>query len=133
MELSARNLSIVPIINNSSRENSPFVWVFTIALFIFAGIAEIGGGYLIWKGIREKTFPAVFLPLGSLILVAYGFIPTLQPKSEFGRIYAVYGGFFIGLSIVWGYIFDGFIPDKGDCIGGGIALVGVLIAWFWPR
>ena len=34
--------------------------------------------------------------------MAYGFIPCLQPMSDFGRIYAVYGGFFIVLSFVWG-------------------------------
>ncbi len=33
----------------------------------------------------------------------YGFIPTLQPTSNFGRLYAVYGGFFIVLSYAWGW------------------------------
>ena len=27
--------------------------VFAIAIFILAGIAEIGGGYLIWQWLRE--------------------------------------------------------------------------------
>ena len=36
------------------------------------------------------------------MLVVYGFIPTLQPIDDFGRLYAVYGGFFIVLSYVWG-------------------------------
>ena len=33
----------------------------------------------------------------------YGFIPTLQPTSDFGRLYAIYGGFFIVLSYAWGW------------------------------
>ena len=39
---------------------------------------------------------------GSVVLVVYGFIPCLQPMSDFGRVYAVYGGFFIALSYLWG-------------------------------
>ena len=37
-----------------------------------------------------------------MVLVLYGFIPCLQPISDFGRVYAVYGGFFIALSYLWG-------------------------------
>lgn len=106
---------------------------FTIFLFIIAGVAEIGGGYLIWKGFREKLLPYVFIPIGSLVLIIYGFIPTFQPQNTFGRIYAVYGGFFIVLSYLWGFVFDGTKLDIGDYIGSGIALIGVCICWFWPR
>ena len=63
----------------------------------------------------------------------YGFIPCLQPGDEFGRIYAVYGGFFIFLSYVWGWKFDGMKPDTGDVVGGSLALASVLLILFWPR
>jgi small multidrug resistance family-3 protein len=39
---------------------------------------------------------------GSAVLMGYGFVPCAQPMSDFGRIYAVYGGFFIVLSYLWG-------------------------------
>ena len=71
--------------------------------------------------------------MGSLVLVLYGFIPTLQPISEFGRLYAIYGGIFIGMSFAWARVFDGFRPDKGDVIGSLIAFVGVATVLFWPR
>jgi drug/metabolite transporter superfamily protein YnfA len=71
--------------------------------------------------------------LGSALLVVYGFIPTLQPLADFGRLYAVYGGIFIVLSYWWGVRFDGFRMDRGDAIGSMMALVGVGIALFWPR
>ena len=48
--------------------------------------------------------------LGGVALVGYGFIPTLQHLDDFGRLYAVYGGFFIALAFVWSYYFDGFVP-----------------------
>ena len=57
----------------------------------------------------------------------YGFIPTLQPTSNFGRLYAIYGGFFIVLSYGWGWVVDGEKPDRGDFLGASIAIV----AWRW--
>jgi drug/metabolite transporter superfamily protein YnfA len=113
--------------------NSTANIIFSLFLFILAGVFEIGGGYLVWRGIRDKYLPAVTLPVGSLVLIIYGFIPTLQPMDSFGRIFAVYGGFFILLSYIWGYLFDGLKLDLGDYIGTGVALAGVCIAWFWPR
>ena len=67
-------------------------------------------------------------------LILYGIIPTLQPEnSNFGRVYATYGGIFIVLSILWGWKVDNIIPDKFDLIGGFIALIGVLIIMYAPR
>lgn len=101
-------------------------------LFILAGLAEIGGGWLVWQAVREGK-PAWWAAVGSAVLVAYGFIPTLQPLDDFGRLYAVYGGVFIGLSFTWGYVFDGIVPDRGDLLGSAVALLGVAICLFWPR
>jgi small multidrug resistance family-3 protein len=61
-----------------------------------------------------------------------GVIPTLQP-SNFGRVYAAYGGVFIVLSILWGWKIDGVNPDRFDIIGGLIALIGVAVIMYWPR
>ena len=73
------------------------------------------------------------LNLGSLTLVLYGFIPCLQPMDSFGRMYAVYGGFFIVLSFLFGWLLDGDRPDQGDVCGSVVALAGVLIIMLWPR
>lgn len=67
------------------------------------------------------------------MLVLYGFLPTLQPLSDFGRLYAVYGGIFIALSYVWGVKIDGMRVDRGDVLGSIMALAGVCTALFWPR
>lgn len=118
---------------NGGVEWTAGVIILSLFLFIVAGIFEIGGGYLMWLGIREKRKPAIFIPVGAVVLIAYGVIPTLQPMNSFGRVFAVYGGFFIVLSYLWAAVFDNFKPDKGDYIGSAIAIVGVCVAWFWPR
>ena len=59
-------------------------------LFFAAGLAEIGGGWLVWKAVREGA-PRWWAACGGLVLAAYGFIPCLQPIDDFGRLYAAYG------------------------------------------
>jgi len=104
----------------------------SIALFVSAALAEIGGAYLVWIGLRDDRGP-LFVGLGVLALGLYGVVATLQPENEFGRILAAYGGVFIVGSLVWGVAFDGFRPDRYDLIGAGICLVGVAVIMYTPR
>lgn len=105
----------------------------SVVLFLLAGLAEIGGGYLIWIWLREGKPLWVGL-LGALVLVFYGILPTLQPAVlDFGRVYAAYGGLFIVLSVLWGWIVDHKTPDTPTLVGGGIALVGAAVIAYWPR
>ncbi len=103
----------------------------SIVLFLLAGLFEIGGGWMVWQWLREGR-PLVWGVIGALFLVLYGVLPTLQP-AHFGRVYAAYGGFFIGLSLVWGWILDGNVPDRFDLIGAGLSLVGVCVIMYWPK
>src|SRR5262249_43726388 len=101
------------------------------ALFLLAGLCEVGGGWLMWRWLREGR-PGWWGLAGSLGLGLYGVVPTLQP-AHLGRVYAVYGGFFIILSLLWGWGIDGNRPDRWDVAGAGIALAGVCIMMYWPR
>lgn len=103
----------------------------TIILYILAGLAEIGGGWLVWQWLREGRSLRLGL-LGFAVLVAYGVIPTFQTEPAFGRVYAAYGGIFIFLSLLWGWMVDGWRPDRFDLIGAGIALIGVAVI-IWGR
>jgi small multidrug resistance family-3 protein len=96
----------------------------SVALFVATAIAEIGGAYLVWVGIKDHKGIA-FVALGAMALTAYGVVAALQPSHEFGRVLAAYGGVFIVGSLVWGIVFDGFRPDRADIIGALICLVGV--------
>src|SRR5262245_6083458 len=103
----------------------------SIFFFIVAGFCEIGGGYLVWQWLRNGK-PIAYGAVGSLILILYGIVPTLQP-ANFGRVYAAYGGFFIVLSLAWGWLVDNIRPDRFDLIGGLLALIGVSVMMYWPR
>jgi len=103
----------------------------SLALFVLAGLAEIGGGWLVWQWLREGRGLAVGL-MGGAILFLYGVIPTFQTEAAFGRVYAAYGGVFVMLSILWGVVVDGWRPDRYDVIGAAIALLGVVVI-MWGR
>lgn len=95
-------------------------------LFLIAGLAEIGGGYLIWQWLREDKSSLLGL-LGGMALILYGIIATFQSFPTFGRVYAAYGGVFIVLSVLWGWGIDKKNPDMYDLIGATICLVGVAV------
>ena len=104
----------------------------SIILFLFAAVAEIGGAWLVWQGVREHR-GWLFIGVGVIALGIYGFIATLQPDPNFGRILAAYGGVFVAGSLAWGMAFDGFKPDRYDLIGALICLVGVAVIIYAPR
>jgi small multidrug resistance family-3 protein len=104
----------------------------SIALFAIAALAEIGGAWLVWQGVREQR-GVVFIGLGIMALAAYGFVATFQPDPHFGRILAAYGGIFVAGSLAWGVVVDGFRPDRWDLLGAGICLVGVAVIMYGPR
>lgn len=103
-----------------------------IILFLLAGFAEIGGGYLVWLWLKEGYHYGYGI-IGGAILIIYGVIPTLQDFPSFGRIYAAYGGLFIFLSVLWGWIIDGKAPDIYDWTGTFICLIGMSIMLWAPR
>mgnify|MGYP005990612853 CR=1 FL=1 len=118
--------------NRTQRLKGALKLIYTIFLFVIAGIAEIGGGYLIWLWLREGK-PLYLGIFGGIALALYGVIATFQSFSSFGRIYAAYGGVFIILSVLWGWGVDKKTPDFYDWIGAGICLVGVSVMLWAPR
>jgi small multidrug resistance family-3 protein len=104
----------------------------SVALFVLAALAEIGGAWLVWQGVREQRGVA-WIGAGIVALGAYGFVATLQPDPHFGRILAAYGGVFVAGSLVWGMAVDGFRPDRFDYLGAGLCLLGVAVIMYAPR
>lgn len=103
----------------------------SLTLFVLAGLAEIGGGYLIWLSLRDGK-PIWLGILGGLALALYGIIATFQP-ANFGRVYAAYGGVFIAMALLWGWFVDEIRPDRFDLAGATLAVLGVLVIMYAPR
>jgi small multidrug resistance family-3 protein len=106
--------------------------LYTVFLFLIAGLSEIGGGYLVWLWLRDGK-PFWFGIIGGLVLIFYGIIPTMQQFPNFGKVYAAYGGVFVFLSVLWGWWVDGKTPDMYDWIGSFICLIGVSVILWMPR
>lgn len=104
----------------------------SIALFVLAALAEIGGAWLVWQGVREQR-GLLWVGAGVVALGAYGFVATLQPDVHFGRILAAYGGVFVAGSLAWGMVVDRFRPDGWDVAGAALCLVGVAVIMYAPR
>ena len=62
---------------------------------------------------RKKSGICIY---GAIVLFLYGVVLTFQP-SYFHRIYATYGGIFVVMSLLWGWIFDKIPPDTYDLRG----------------
>jgi small multidrug resistance family-3 protein len=103
-----------------------------LLLFALAALAEIGGAWLVWQGVREHRGGA-WIGAGIAALAAYGFVATLQSDPHFGRVLAAYGGIFVAGSLAWGVVVDGFRPDRFDYAGAALCLAGVAVIMFAPR
>ena len=104
----------------------------SLVLFALAALAEIGGAWLVWQGVREDRGLA-WVGAGFVALGLYGLVATGQPSSEFGRVLAAYGGVLVAGSLAWGVLFDRFKPDRYDLVGAAICLLGVAVIMYAPR
>ena len=104
----------------------------SLLLFAVAALFEIGGAWLVWQGWREHR-GLWFIAGGVIALGIYGFVATLQPDANFGRILAAYGGVFVAGSLIWAMIVDRFRPDRYDIIGALVCLAGVAVIMYAPR
>ena len=104
----------------------------SLLLFVLAAIAEIGGAWLVWQGLREHR-GWLWVGAGFIALGLYGVVATLQPDAHFGRILAAYGGVFVVGSIAWGMGMDGYRPDRWDIAGAALCLAGMGVIMYAPR
>jgi small multidrug resistance family-3 protein len=115
-----------------AREHRRVIPARSLALFVVAALFEIGGAWLVWQGVREHR-GWLWVLGGVVALGTYGFVATLQPSADFGRILAAYGGVFVAGSLLWGWVADGYRPDRFDVIGAAICLVGMGVIMYAPR
>jgi small multidrug resistance family-3 protein len=103
----------------------------TFGLFVVTALAEIAGCYLPYLWLKRNGSPLLLIPaIGSLALFAW--LLTLHPTAA-GRVYAAYGGVYIGVAILWLWLVDGDRPTSSDLLGAAVAAVGMMIIMFGPR
>ena len=103
----------------------------TFGLFIVTAVAEIVGCYLPYLWLKQGR-PAWLLVPAAGSLAAFAWLLTLHPHAA-GRVYAAYGGVYIGVALVWLWAVDSVRPTVTDWVGVGVCLLGMAIIMFGPR
>lgn len=103
----------------------------TFALFLATALAEIAGCYMAWLWLRRGAPVWVLVP-GAASLAVFAWLLTLHPPAA-GRVYAAYGGVYIGAALAWLWAVDGVRPTAWDAAGALVAMVGMAIIMFQPR
>jgi small multidrug resistance family-3 protein len=103
----------------------------TFLLFALTAVAEIVGCYLPYLWLKEGKSMWLLVPAG-ISLAVFAWLLTLHPAAA-GRIYAAYGGVYIGVAIIWLWLVEGIRPTGWDIVGAGVAMLGMAIIMFSPR
>jgi small multidrug resistance family-3 protein len=105
--------------------------VTTFLLYLATALAEIVGCYLPWLWLRQHGSPWLLLPAAAS-LALFAWLLTLHDAAS-GRVYAAYGGVYIGAAIAWLWAVDGVRPSAWDVAGVAVALLGMALIAFQPR
>lgn len=103
----------------------------TVGLFTLTAVAEILGCYLPWLWLKQGKSVWLLVP-AALSLALFAWLLSLHPTAA-GRVYAAYGGVYIGVAILWLWAVDGIRPGLWDLVGAAVALAGMAIIMFAPR
>lgn len=103
----------------------------TFALFTLTALAEIVGCYLPYLWLRQGKSAWLLLP-AALSLGLFAWLLSLHPTAA-GRVYAAYGGVYIGTAMLWLWLVHKIRPTGWDLLGSAVALLGMAIIMFAPR
>ena len=102
----------------------------TFLLFFATALAEIVGCYLPYLWLKKDASPWLLVP-AALSLALFVWLLTLHPHAA-GRVYAAYGGVYVGVAILWLWVVDAIRPTPADVAGTAIILVGVAVIALAP-
>src|ERR671923_805213 len=97
----------------------------TIVLFVITALAEIIGCYLPYLWLK-KSASAWLLPPAAVSLALFTWLLSLHPTAA-GRVYAAYGGVYVGVAMLWLWLVDAVLPTVWDLVGVAIAFIGMVI------
>ena len=100
-------------------------------LFVLTAVAEIVGCYLPYLWLRQGRSIWLLLP-AALSLALFAWLLSLHPQAA-GRVYAAYGGVYIGVALIWLWAVDSIRPTLTDLVGAAVCLLGMAIILLGPR
>ena len=100
-------------------------------LYVATALAEIVGCYLPYLWLKQDHSAWLLVP-AAISLAAFAWLLTLHETAA-GRVYAAYGGVYIGVAIAWLWAMDGVRPTPWDVAGAAVSLAGMSLIAFQPR
>ncbi|RZL66095.1 MAG: YnfA family protein [Variovorax sp.] len=102
----------------------------TFLLFVATALAEIIGCYLPYLWLKQGRSAWLLIPAAAS-LALFAWLLTLHASAA-GRVYAAYGGVYIGVALLWLWAVDQVRPTLWDVAGVAVALTGMAIIMFQP-
>ncbi|MGN8079195.1 YnfA family protein [Variovorax sp. 22077] len=103
----------------------------TFLLYVATALAEIVGCYLPYLWLKQDRSVWLLVP-AAISLALFAWLLTLHATAA-GRVYAAYGGVYIGVAIAWLWAVDGVRPTTWDVAGVAVCLAGMGLMAFQPR
>lgn len=103
----------------------------TLVLFVATALAEIVGCYLPYLWLKQGKSVWLVVPAAAS-LALFAWLLTLHPTAA-GRVYAAYGGVYVGVAIVWLWAIDRVQPTLTDWVGVAVCFIGMAIIMLGPR
>lgn len=103
----------------------------TFGLFTATAVAEIVGCYLPYLWLREGRSVWLLVP-AAIALAAFVWLLSLHPQAA-GRVYAAYGGVYVGVALLWLWLVDSVRPTVTDLVGAAVCIAGMAIIIFGAR
>lgn len=100
-------------------------------LFTVTAIAEMVGCYLPYLWLKQGGSILLLIP-AACSLALFAWLLTLHPTAA-GRIYAAYGGVYIGVAVVWLWLVESIKPTWTDWLGVLVCLIGMAIIMFGAK
>ena len=100
-------------------------------LYAVTAVAEILGCYLPYLWLKKGGSPWLLIPAAAS-LALFAWLLTLQPTAA-GRVYAAYGGVYIGIAILWLWLVEEIRPTAWDLVGAAVAVTGMIIIMLGPQ
>lgn len=89
------------------------------ALFALTTVAEITGCYLPYLWLKQDKSAWLLVPAAASLRCLRGFFRCTTTAA--GRVYAAYGGVYIGVAVLWLWAVDGIRPTATDWIGVAVS------------